>query len=470
MENPFRNLPSVNQLLESPQLKKLVGTISHNAVVDGVRTFLDEMRDQINTTKDEVVIPTATEMAEKISSWLANEERPYLCPVINATGIILHTGLGRAPLAKSALEAIREMAGGYCSIETNLKTGERGQRSKAVERILRELTGAEAAIVVNNNAAATTLTLAGIAHGKEVIVSRGEMIEIGGSYRLPEVMEFSGAKLREIGTTNKTRLSDYESAISENTGAILKVHPSNFMVVGFVESVPLKKLCALANQSGLPLIDDIGSGALIDFSKYGVADEPVARARIEAGADVVLFSGDKLLGGPQCGIIIGKRKFVSQILKHPLARAFRVDKLTLAALAETLRLYRDLDTAEQEIPVLRMLSMPVENLKLRAEKVRQLLTPLPGLASIETIEDVSMLGGGSMPTQKIRTFCVAIQATDRGVDRLAERMRMANPPVIGRICKERLLLDMRTVMPEQDQQLVAAFESVLIGEKSKTTE
>lgn len=460
MEKIFRNLPSVNQLLESPQLKKLVGTLNHNVVVDGVRTFLDDLREQINTTTEEVVVPTATDLAEKISTWLTNEERPYLRPVINATGTILHTGLGRAPLAKSALQAVREIGSGYASVEVDLKTGERGQRSLAVERLLRGLTGAEAALVVNNNAAATMITLAALSAGKEAIVSRGELIEIGGSYRLPDVMQVSGAKLKEVGTTNKTRLSDYETAVHDGTGAILKVHPSNFEIVGFTESVSIKQLVPLANQHRIPLIDDIGSGALIDFSKYGLINEPIAQESIRAGADIVLFSGDKLLGGPQCGIIVGRRRFITQILNHPLARALRVDKMTLAALVETLKLYRNRETAEQEIPILRMLSMPIENLKLRAEKIRQLIGSLPGVAACETIQDHSMLGGGSVPTQKIPTYCVSLRPSDGSVDRLAERLRTVSPPVIGRISKDQLLLDLRTIAPNEDMQVVSAFESL----------
>jgi L-seryl-tRNA(Ser) seleniumtransferase len=460
MENPFRNLPSVNQLLESPQLKKLVGTLNHNVVVDGVRTFLDDLRDQITTTTDEVVVPTATDLADRISTWLTNEERPYLCPVINATGTILHTGLGRAPLAKPAIQAMRDIANGYASVEVDLRTGERGQRSKSVERLLRELTGAEAAMVVNNNAAATMVTLAALASQKEVVVSRGELIEIGGSYRLPEVMQCSGAILKEVGTTNKTRFSDYETAVNSATGALLKVHPSNFEIVGFTESVSVKQLVPLAHKNQIPLIDDIGSGAMIDFSKFGLLNEPIARDSIQAGADVVLFSGDKLLGGPQAGIIVGRKRYVSQILNHPLSRALRVDKLTLSALVETLKLYRNGETAEREIPVLRMLAMPIANLKLRAEKICQLIGSLPGIGSCEVVQDHSMLGGGSLPTQTIPTYCVAVKVSDGSVDRLADRLRSAIPPVLGRIAKDQFLLDMRTIAPDEDMQLVGAFESL----------
>ena len=460
MAKLFRNLPSVNQLLESPQLKKMVETVNHNVVVEGVRSFLDDLREQISAAAEEVVVPTPTELADKIAVWLTKEEQPYLCPVINGTGIILHTGLGRSPLALSAVAAVQQISAGYASVEVDLKTGERGQRVKSVERLLRELTGAEAAVVVNNNAAATMLTLSALAVGKQVIVSRGELIEIGGSYRLPDVMECSGAKLREVGTTNKTHLADYASAINVETGAILKVHPSNFEIVGFIATVTTKQLAPLAAKHGLPLIDDIGSGALVDFSKYGLANEPIASDSIRSGADVVLFSGDKLLGGPQCGIIVGKRKYIDLILKNSLMRALRVDKMTLAALAETLRLYRNLEIAEQEVPVLRMLSMPIENLKLRASKISQQISYLPGIGSCEVIEEQSMLGGGSLPTQKIPTWCVAITVAEGSIDQLAHRLRLSSPALIGRVSKNRLLLDLRTIFPSQDSAVVGIFESL----------
>jgi len=464
MRNVFRNLPSVNQLLDSAPLKKMVESVNHRVVVDGVRTFLDELRDQVSTTTEDVVIPTAHELAEKIAKWLATEERPYLRPVINATGIILHTGLGRAPLAKPAIDAMNEIADGYASVELDLATGNRGQRTKSVERLLCELTGAEAAAVVNNNAGATLLTLSAIASRKEVIVSRGQLIEIGGSYRLPKVMECSGAILREVGTTNKTHESDYEDAINEETGALLKVHPSNFEVVGFTKSVSLKEMVRIASAHRLPVIDDIGSGALVDFSKYGLTDEPIAAESIRDGADVILFSGDKLVGGPQCGIICGKKIWIEKILKNPLMRALRVDKITLAALATTLGLYRNLEQAEQKIPLLRMLSMPVENLKLRAEKLAGQIGHLNCIDSCEVVEEASMLGGGSLPTQTIPTWCVAITANGSSIDQFAAKLRNSTPSVIGRVQKERLLLDLRTISPAQDLHLVTAFEHLDSGE------
>jgi L-seryl-tRNA(Ser) seleniumtransferase len=429
--------------------------------VDGVRSFLDDLREQVSTESGEVSIPTPSEIADKIANWLKTEEKPYLRPVINGTGIILHTGLGRAPLAKSAIESVQSISEGYASVEVDVRTGERGQRIKSVEKLLCELTGAEAAAVVNNNAAATMLALSALAEGQEVIVSRGQLIEIGGSYRLPDVMECSGAKLREVGTTNKTHLFDYQRAINEETGALLKVHPSNFEVVGFTKTVSTKEMVTLAAEHGLPVIDDVGSGALIDFSEFGLMDEPVVSQSIKDGADVVLFSGDKLIGGPQCGIIIGKKKYIDTILSNPLMRAMRVDKMTLAALSATLRIYRDEDRARTEIPILRMLSMPKENLKLRAEKVVAQLSHLAELETCEAVEADSMLGGGSLPTQKLSTWCVALTPKTHSVDSLSAGLRNSEPSVIGRVQKERYYLDMRTVQPSQDAGLVEAVEAFL---------
>ena len=460
MPNIFRNLPSVNQLLENPQLKQMVETVNHSVVADGVRTFLDDLRTQVSNAAEDVPIPSPNEIAEKIADWLKSEERPYLRPVINGTGIILHTGLGRAPLATDAIKAVNEIAVGYASVEVDLNTGERGQRIKAVERLLCELTGAEAALIVNNNAAATMIALSALAAGTEVIVSRGQLIEIGGSYRLPDVMECSGAKLKEVGTTNKTHLYDYENAIGEHTGALLKVHPSNFEVVGFTKTVSTKELVDLAAKHDIPVIDDVGSGALIDYAKFGLMDEPVVEQSIKDGADIVLFSGDKLIGGPQCGIVIGKKKYVDKILKNPLMRAMRVDKMTLAALAATLRLYRDEEKAKQEVPILRMLSMPTENLKLRATKLAQQISHLPSIGVCDVVEDQSMLGGGSLPTQKISTWCVAIEPKSGSVNNFSSLLRKATPSVIGRVQKDRLFLDMRTVQPSQDAELVSIFETL----------
>ena len=460
MQNIFRNLPSVNQLLESEPLKKLVDSVNHTVVADGVRTFLDDFRQKVADKAGEITVPSPQEMASSIADYLKAEEVPYLREVINGTGIILHTGLGRAPLAKQAIDAVAEISRGYASVEIDLRSGERGQRAKAVEKLLCELTGAEAAVIVNNNAAATMLTLSALAAGKEVIVSRGQLIEIGGSYRLPDVMECSGSKLREVGTTNKTHPADYENAINENTGALLKVHPSNFEVVGFTKTVSTKEMVAIAKRHGIPVIDDVGSGALIDYAQFGLMNEPVVQDSLNEGADVALFSGDKLIGGPQCGIIVGKSKWIKTILNNPLMRAMRVDKMTLAALHATLLLYRNQENAMMHVPILRMLSMPIANLKLRAEKIAAQLSSLAVVADCEVVEEQSMLGGGSLPTQKIPTWCVSISAKNQSIDALANKLRKNQPAVMGRVQKDRLMLDMRTVDVSHDIQLVDAFKSI----------
>ncbi|MCH2183035.1 MAG: L-seryl-tRNA(Sec) selenium transferase [Mariniblastus sp.] len=454
MPNPLRNLPSVNQLLESEPLKKMVETVNHNVVADGVRTFLDDLRKQASKATEEMSIPTASEIATRVADWLEQSEQPVLRPVINGTGILLHTGLGRAPLGGPAIEAVADISGGYASVELDLATGNRGQRIQAVEGILCELTGAEAAAVVNNNAAATMLTLAALAAGQEVVVSRGELIEIGGSYRLPDVMHCSGCRLREVGTTNKTHPADYENAIGEDTGALLKVHPSNFKVVGFSSSVSLAEMVQIGHRNNLPVIDDVGSGALIDFSRFGLTDEPVVSESINQGADVVLFSGDKLVGGPQCGIIVGKKKYVQQIVRHPLMRAMRVGKMTLAALKATLVGYRKQDLDACEIPLLRMLSLSSENLKLRADKIAEQIGHLPGFSAVAVEPCQSMLGGGSVPAQQIESWCLALEPEAISVDNLADRLRQGDPAVIGRIQNDRLVLDVRTIQPKHDIELI----------------
>lgn len=459
MQNPLRSIPSVNELLESPQLTSLVDRVSHNVVVTGVRIFLENLREEVQTTATELNIPTPTELAQRIAEWIETSDEPSLRPVINATGILLHTGLGRAPLAKEAVQALSDAAG-YASVEVDLASGERSQRVVAVEKLLKELTGAEAAAVVNNNAAATVLTLAALAHDREVIVSRGELIEIGGSFRLPDVMSISGARLREVGTTNKTRGADYRDAISMDTAALMRVHTSNFRVVGFTEAPTLDELVTLGRKRNVPVIDDIGSGALIDFSKYGVSGEPVASESVKAGADIVLFSGDKLVGGPQCGIIIGRQNLIKQIAQHPLMRALRVDKMTLAALAATLRLYRDTATAEEALPLLARLSAPLDNLKNRAERLAPQLGATSAVASAEVAEDKTYLGGGSVPTQYIPTWCVALMPDKLSVDEFSKALRVGSPSVFGRVQQDRLVLDLRSVMPDQDALIVEAVQRI----------
>jgi len=460
MENPLRKLPSVSQLLDSAPLRGLLKTASRHVVVSGVRTFLDQLRSQMSQAVGDVRVPSPHDLAQRIASWLGDQNRPALRPTINATGVLLHTGLGRAPLAEAALDEIRLVAGGYCNLEFDLRSGRRGRRTQSVERLICQITGAEAATVVNNNAAATVLSLAALAAGREVIVSRGELVEIGGSFRLPEVMQTSGALLREVGTTNKTRLEDYRQAIGPTTAALLRVHPSNYRVVGFTERPDLDDLVALAHRHNLVLIDDIGSGALIDLTRFGLADEPLAATSIKAGADLVLFSGDKLLGGPQCGIIAGRQERVDEVARHPLFRAVRVDKLTLAALGATLRLSRDPANAEQHVPLVRMLATSLENLQQRAARLAPQLARSPLVASATVESCHSTLGGGSVPTQDIPSWAVVISPRDMTVDALAQRLRCADVPVVGRIADDRIWLDLRTVLPNQDVALVQVLESL----------
>ena len=460
MSNILRNIPSVTELLDKPPLRKISNSLHRNVVVHHVRDFLDQLRSQVHTASERVPIPGASELAERIAAWIMVEEVPPLRPVVNATGILLHTGLGRAPLAAEAIEAMGEIAAGYASVEVDLTSGQRSQRLQAVESLLKELTGAKAAAVVNNNAGATLLTLSAVATGKEVIVSRGQLVEIGGSFRLPDVMQASGAQLKEIGTTNKTRLADYEKAIGPDTGALLQVHTSNYVIAGFSESTSLPDLVRLGHKHQLPVIDDIGSGALIDFQEFGIQDEPTVAGSIACGADLVLFSGDKLLGGPQCGIIVGRQNLIDQITKHPLMRALRVDKVTLAGLRATLQLYRDPDTACQRVPLLALLNTPFENLQQRAERLAPQLTESTAVDSISIVPDITYLGGGSVPTQAINTCCLSVVPASGSVDTLATQLRLGANSVMGRIHQDCLYLDLRTVLASQDRLLVEAFAAL----------
>lgn len=459
-QNPLRRLPSVHELLESPPLRGLVERFNHHVVVGEVRSFLDNLRGELQQKAAEVGVPAAQELADRIARWIVADQQPRLRPVINATGILLHTGLGRSPLAEEAIQEVTAIASGYASLEVDLESGQRSQRTISAERLLAELTGAEAALVVNNNAGATLLALASLGRGREVIVSRGHLVEIGGSYRLPEVMTASGAILREVGTTNKTRIRDYELAIGPASGALLRVHPSNYVISGFTEQASLEELVELGGRHGLPVIDDIGSGALVDFEKFGLPGEPMPAASIRAGADLVLFSGDKLLGGPQCGILVGRRKIIEQLLRDPLTRALRVDKMTLAALVATLRLYRDPQVAQERIPLLRLLSASPDNLKNRAERLAPQLQALPAIEKAEAVAGTTFLGGGSVPTQELPTWCVALEPRGGKVDAFARRLRMGTPAVFGRIHQERLLLDLRAVYPAQDTQLIDAVRDL----------
>ncbi len=458
--NVFRRIPSITELIEQTPLRAMADKVSRNVVVNEARNFLDNMRQELVARADDYSIPSASELAQRIAQWIDQLEKPTLAPAINATGVLLHTGLGRAPLAESAITAVAAIGSQYATLEIDPDSGSRGQRSAAVERLLCELTSAQSALVCNNNAAATMLALSHLGAGREVLVSRGELVEIGGSYRLPDVMAASGALLREVGTTNKTRIGDYRDACNESTAALLRCHSSNFRIVGFTEKPTTTQLVELARAKELPFIDDVGSGALIDLSPYGIRDEPLVKESVEAGADVVLFSGDKLLGGPQCGIAVGKKKTIDAMARHPMMRAVRVGKMTLAALSATLELYRDVETAIANIPFLRCLTTSIENLSNRAERMAPQLAAAASVESAQVVDGESPLGGGTVPAQAIPTKCISLQPTDMSIDRFARALRMGEPPVFSRIQKDRLLIDLRTVLPSQDVALVDAIRAV----------
>jgi len=453
----LRQLPPVNTVLEHDELAAAWQLRGREAVVRAVRAAIGEARLGLQNGQYAAVdVPSLARRAREI----VQDTRPLLRPVINATGILLHTGLGRAPLAAEAVAAVAAVARGYCNLEFQLEEGERGRRTSGIARLLQELTGAEAATVVNNNAGATVLALRVLAAGREVIVSRGQLVEIGGSFRLPEILEVSGARLREVGTTNKTRLSDYEQAIGPETAAILRVHHSNFRIVGFTEEAPLDCLVQLAHDRGLVMIDDIGSGALAPGQPPGVGDEPLVSEGIAAGADLVLFSGDKLLGGPQCGILVGTAAVIGRIEADPLMRALRVDKMTLAALETTLGLIRDGASDAGGIPLWNMLSMPLPRLEARAMRLVEVLQGELGLnASVVTSK--SFIGGGSVPVQPIPTVAVSVgppfPAASDSEGAWARALRTGNPPVVPRVQRGTVLFDLRTVAEGEETSLLDAI-------------
>ncbi|MFH1264540.1 MAG: L-seryl-tRNA(Sec) selenium transferase [Planctomycetota bacterium] len=458
--NPLRNIPSVNELLESPPLRALVDRISHSAVVSTVRTVLEEVRSEVQSAAVERTLPSVTELAERIARRVMETETSSLRPVINATGALWGAGLGRAPLAEDAVEEMAAVARDYAGLEVDLATGRRSSRTAAVEGLLKELTGAEAALVVNNHAGATMLAFDALAAGREVIVSRGELVELADGFRLPEMIAASGAVLREVGTTNQTRPDDYANAIGPETAALMLVHTSEFALVGNVGSVRLEDLTEVGRKHSIPVIHDVGPGALLAQSEFGLPDEPVVSESLKAGADLVLASGDKLVGGPQSGLILGRRALVEQIGRHPTARAFRVGKLTLAGLAATLRLYRDPKRAQRQIPVLSLLNTSVENLKGRAERLAPQLAATPAVSRAEPIDGVSFLDGGSSPLCRLPTWSIAIRPEGMTADRLAAALSQGVPAVLGRAEEGRLVLDLRTVAPRQDQPLVEAFAAL----------
>lgn len=448
-EDLFRKIPKVDTVLKEKEIQELCAVYGHGIVVDGIRQCLEELR--LSARQSPELFASKIEgLFAQIRNKVEETDALSVCRVFNATGIILHTNLGRAPLGKHQLEAVLETFGGYSNLEYNLETGKRGRRWEHYAGEISQITGSGGAIAVNNNAAAVTLILSTLTRGKEVIVSRGELIEIGGRFRIPEVMEQSGAILRETGCTNRTRISDYEKAINENTGALLKVHTSNYKIMGFTEEVSVEELAELGEKYHLPVIVDLGSGVLVNLEKYGLPHEPTVQETLKKGADLVCFSGDKLLGGPQAGIIAGKKTYIKAMENHPLMRAFRLDKCTIAALEATFREYRDEARAVKNIPVLRMITASVDEIKERAEAVCDALKGVG--AKVKVQESRAMLGGGSMPTEELPSYAVAVVPESGSCEALAARMRNLPVPVIAHIKNDRVILDMRTVSEEELQE------------------
>ncbi|QCX32468.1 L-seryl-tRNA(Sec) selenium transferase [Caloramator sp. E03] len=449
MENKtlLSSLPKVDVILNDKSISSLKD-IPRSIVLDGIRETIDDYRKNIlegsiNSFTFEDIVKDALIKIKKKNSM-------HLKRVINATGTVLHTNLGRAVLAKSAIDAVVNIASRYSNLEFDLEKGERGSRYSHVEELICKITGAEAAMVVNNNAAAVMLALSTLCKGKEAIVSRGQLVEIGGSFRVPAVMEQSGAKLVEVGTTNRTHLYDYENAINENTGVILKVHQSNYKILGFTEEVSIEELMKLGNRYNIPVIEDIGSGVFVDMSKYGLTYEPTVQESIKKGIDVVTFSGDKMLGGPQAGIIAGKKKYIDKMKKNQLTRALRIDKMTIAALEATLRLYIDESVAIKEIPGLRMLTLDIETIKRNSKKLLKMIKSKIGdRCDIEIIKEYSQVGGGAMPLENLETYVIAIKPYNISLEELDCKLRNLEIPIIARIYKDKMLFDVRTLFEEE---------------------
>jgi len=460
----YREIPNVDDFLEREVVRERLDSHPRWAVLAAVRDVLGNRRGAVaalTSPETDTAFDTAFQEEGFLAS-LAARSRPHLQPVINATGIIVHTNLGRSPLPPEVLDHAVSSARGYSNLEYDVPGGHRGSRQDHVSSLLCTLTGAEAALAVNNNAAAVLLSLETIASGREVVVSRGQLVEIGGSFRIPDVMAKSGALLREVGTTNKTHLADYRNAVGENTALFLKVHTSNFQVVGFTSSVDLADLVALGKEHSLPVMDDLGSGSLVDLSLFGLHGEPTVQSAMAAGADVVTFSGDKLLGGPQAGLIVGRSKYIDRIRANPLHRAVRLDKLTLASLEATLRIYLEGERAFRKIPTLRMISEDVADVRSRARKLHRRLSPAcRGSLDASVVACTAQVGGGALPLHEIPSAAVALGGTDHPAHRLEESLRSLATPVVARIHEGRLLLDMRTVDESEVAPLAACLESIV---------
>lgn len=453
------SLPAVDELLKSSDGSQWLSSYPRKIVLQGIREILASTRKAIidgksPDTSSKILFGQIHERISKLSSY-------SLLPVINATGIVIHTNLGRASLSEKVLRNVLSIGSGYSNLEYDLETGKRGKRHVHTKKLLKQITGAEDALIVNNNAAAVLLCLNTIARGKEVIVSRSELVEIGGSFRVPDVMTASNAVLREVGTTNKTHRYDYQKALNSNTGLILKVHQSNYKIIGFTDDVKIEDLVAIGKKSRIPVMFDLGSGCLLDLKPYGIRFEPSVQEIVKSGVDLVSFSGDKLLGGPQGGIIVGKKKYIEKIQKNPLARALRIDKLTIAAFEATLMEYMDTERAKKELPVLRMLFQNEDSLRARARRIATGLRKSVSNAEISVIRDSSKAGGGSLPEAEFPTFAVSLKPKATSVNELESRLRQCSPPVIARIKGNSLILDARTIRSQEIKPLVTSVAQSL---------
>lgn len=458
----MRSLPAVDRLLDHPAIRNLSGEIPRSIVVKAIRQTLESLRKRILDgwlpPEEEIELDHIGRQAADLARRLT---RPSLRKSINATGVILHTGLGRAVLPESVRKTLEAVVSGHCNLEINQETGGRGSRMSHIRALLSELSGAEDALAVNNNAGAVFLALNTIAAGREVIVSRGQLVEIGGSFRLPDIMAKAGVRLVEVGTTNRTRLSDYESAITEDTALLLRVHTSNYRIVGFTDNVSIGDLVELGRRYGIPVMDDVGSGAFVDMTRFGLAEEPIVADSVTAGADIVTFSGDKLLGGPQAGLVVGRKEIVQAMSRNPISRILRPDKLTVAALESTLRLYQDPDSLCKSVPTLRFIARPIDDIARAARRLRRLLMSRIGdRVQVDILDGRSEIGGGSLPGESLPTKLIAISSERFSPDEIAQSFRMGSPPIFGRVGGERFLLDLRTVSDNELSSIVTVAAGI----------
>lgn len=454
----LRKLPKVDILLQHSKVEEAFENNSRVLVIEAVREALEDTRK--NILEGNIQEFTIEDIINTFNDILAKKNKTKLRKVINAAGIVIHTNLGRSLLCDKAVNQVEDIIKNYNNLEYDIDKGARGSRYSHIEDIIKEITGAEAALVVNNNAAAVMLVLNTLCEEKEAIVSRGQLVEIGGSFRVPEVMKFSKAKLVEVGTTNRTHLYDYENNITENTGVLLKVHTSNFKILGFTEEVSAEELTKLGEKYDVPVVEDIGSGVLINLQSYGLSYEPTVQESVKKGIDVITFSGDKMLGGPQAGIIIGKKKYIDKIKKNQLTRALRVDKMTLAALEATLKCYLDEETAIKEIPTLNMMLTPPEEIKKKAQLLKRKLSTAPKHFSFHIEEDYSMVGGGSMPEEKLKTYVVKVKSSKFSAKELEGELRNYETPIISRISNDEIYLDLRTIFKEDFEIILNALKAL----------